>query len=39
VAAYAETTKANTVLGWKTKSSLEDAMNSAWKWEQHIRNK
>lgn len=39
VAAYAETTKANTVLGWKTKLTLDDAMASAWKWEQKIRNK
>ncbi len=38
VAAYAETTKANTVLGWKTKLTLDDAMASAWKWEQKIRN-
>jgi UDP-glucose 4-epimerase len=36
-AAYAETTKANTILGWKTKSSLDDAMASAWRWEQKIR--
>ncbi len=38
-AAYAETTKANKELGWKTKFSLDDAMLSAWKWEQNIRNK
>jgi len=37
--AYAETSKANNVLGWKTESSLDDAMASAWKWEQKIRNK
>lgn len=35
--AYANTTKANTILGWKAKSSLEDALDSAWKWEQKIR--
>lgn len=39
VAAYAETTKANNVLGWKTELTLDDAMESAWKWEQKIRNK
>lgn len=39
IAAYAETTRANTVLGWKTELSLDDAMDSAWKWEQKIRNK
>ena len=36
--AYANTDKANTVLGWKTESSLEEAIGSAWKWEQKIRN-
>ncbi|MEM5565897.1 UDP-glucose 4-epimerase GalE [Psychroserpens sp. AS72] len=36
--AFADTKKANTVLGWKAKSSLNDAMDSAWKWEQKIRN-
>lgn len=35
--AYADTTKANTILGWKAKSTLDDAMLSAWKWEQYIR--
>jgi UDP-glucose 4-epimerase len=35
--AYANTDKANTVLGWKAESSLEEAMASAWKWEQKIR--
>lgn len=37
--AYANTDKANAVLGWKTISSLDEAMASAWKWEQKIRNK
>ena len=36
-AAYANTEKALNVLGWKTMSSLDDAMDSAWKWEQKIR--
>jgi len=35
--AYADTTKANTVLGWKAKSTLDEAMQSAWDWEQKIR--
>ena len=39
IAAYAETSKANNVLGWKTELTLDDAMASAWKWEQKIRNK
>ena len=37
--AYASTEKANKVLGWKTQSSLDEAMESAWKWEQKIRSK
>jgi UDP-glucose 4-epimerase len=32
-AAYAETSKANDVLGWKTKRNLEQALNDAWEWE------
>ena len=36
--AYANTDKANTVLGWKAESTLEEAMASAWKWEQKVRN-
>jgi UDP-glucose 4-epimerase len=36
--AYANTDKANDVLGWKAQSSLEEALASAWKWEQKIRN-
>ena len=35
--AYADTTKANQVLGWKAELSLEEALLSAWKWEQKIR--
>lgn len=38
IQAYADTTKANNILGWKAQSSLDDAMLSAWKWEQKIRN-
>lgn len=37
VQAYADTEKANKVLGWKAASSLDDAMKSAWEWEQKIR--
>lgn len=39
ISAYADTTKANDELGWKTKLSLDDAMRSAWKWEQTVRGK
>jgi UDP-glucose 4-epimerase len=35
--AYANTDKANTVLGWKSQYTLEEALSSAWKWEQKIR--
>jgi UDP-glucose 4-epimerase len=38
VEAYANTRKANTVLGWKAQSSLEESLASAWKWEQKIRD-
>lgn len=37
ISAYADTTKANDELGWKTELSLDDAMHSAWKWEQKVR--
>jgi UDP-glucose 4-epimerase len=36
--AYANTDKANNVLGWKAQSTLDEAMESAWKWEQKIRS-
>lgn len=35
--AYADTKKANDILGWKAELTLEDALASAWKWEQKIR--
>lgn len=37
--AYADTTKANEVLGWKSQYTLDQAMKSAWDWEQKVRNK
>ena len=36
--AYANTDKANDILGWKAASSLEDCLASAWRWEQKIRS-
>jgi UDP-glucose 4-epimerase len=36
--AYANTDKANTVLGWKAELTLEESLASAWKWEQKIRS-
>ena len=38
ISAYANTDKANKVLGWKASFSLEDALASAWKWEQKVRS-
>ncbi len=38
IQAFADTTKANTELGWKAETNLDDALLSAWKWEKHIRN-
>lgn len=38
-AAYADTQKANNTLGWQAQSSLEEALDSAWKWEKNVRNK
>jgi UDP-glucose 4-epimerase len=35
--AFANIDKANTILGWKTQSSLEESIESAWKWEQKLR--
>ncbi len=37
ISAYADTNKANDELGWKTELTLDDAMRSAWKWEQKVR--
>jgi UDP-glucose 4-epimerase len=38
ISAYANTDKANKVLGWKAAFSLEDSLASAWKWEQKVRS-
>jgi UDP-glucose 4-epimerase len=37
-AIYAETSKANNVLGWKAQSTVEETIKSAWTWEKRIRN-
>ncbi|WP_406684968.1 UDP-glucose 4-epimerase GalE [Seonamhaeicola sp. MEBiC1930] len=37
ISAYADTAKAKEQLGWETKLDLDDAMRSAWKWEQKVR--
>lgn len=38
ISAYANTDKANNVLGWKAQFTLEQSLASAWKWEQKIRS-
>ncbi len=38
VEAYADIEKAKNILGWKAVSTLEDALASAWAWEQKIRS-
>lgn len=35
-AAYADTNKANSVLGWKSERDLTEALKSAWKWEKKV---
>ena len=34
---YADTTKANQVLGWQSAATLEETLLSAWNWEKRIR--
>lgn len=38
ISAYANTDKANNILGWKAQLTLEQALDSAWKWEQKVRS-
>lgn len=35
---YADPAKVNTVLGWKTKYTIQDSLLHAWQWEKKIRN-
>ena len=37
IEAYADTSLANNVLKWKAELSLEDALASAWKWQQSLK--
>lgn len=37
ISAYADTKKANQVLGWKAQLTLEDALKDAWNWEKKMR--
>lgn len=34
---YADTTLANTELGWKAERGLDEMMQSAWKWQQNLK--
>lgn len=34
---WADPSLANTELGWKTHSTLDEAMRTAWEWEKHVR--
>jgi UDP-glucose 4-epimerase len=36
---WADTSLANTELGWKAETPLEDTLSSAWRWEQNFRKK
>lgn len=38
-AAYADTHKANSVLQWTARYTLDDALKSAWKWEKKVQEK
>lgn len=38
-AAYADINKANEVLKWKAEYGIEEAMQSAWKWQQELQKK
>lgn len=38
IEAFAYTEKANAILGWKAESTLDEAVESAWKWEKKIRS-
>jgi UDP-glucose 4-epimerase len=36
---YSNSSKAESVLGWKAKRTLDEMMASAWKWELHLASK
>jgi UDP-glucose 4-epimerase len=37
-AVWADTTRANDVLGWRAERNLEDTLRAAWQWECYVRN-
>lgn len=38
-AAYADTHKANSILNWRAECALDEALESAWKWEKKVNKK
>lgn len=38
ISVYADTKKANEILGWKAEKSMEDSLLSSWNWEKKVRN-
>jgi UDP-glucose 4-epimerase len=36
---YADTSYANSELGWKAEKGIEETLQSAWNWEMNIRSK
>lgn len=36
-AVWADTARANEVLGWKAERDLDDTLRAAWEWEKHVR--
>ena len=39
ISAYADTTKANNELGWRASRTLDDALESAWKWQKVVKQR
>ena len=37
-AVWADTTRANEILGWHAERELRDTLHAAWAWERHVRN-
>jgi len=37
ISVYADTKKANDVLGWKAEKSMEESLLSSWNWEKKVR--
>jgi UDP-glucose 4-epimerase len=36
---WANPEKANKILGWKAEKTMEETLQSAWRWEQHLNEK